>query len=524
PHQGDPYQFWSLIQLLDDQLFDAPEAMQDHRGLLGRVMFRRIKREVTDAQGDPIFMRRQVHTHKFQLSMREQRFYEKLTEYLKEGYNAAGAGQDKTTKQQRAVGFVMATFQKIMSSSPRAIKQALRRRLIALYARRQMALESGEFGALSRGDISSRIMKCQEQMRGLVMELLSYSRGRIDYTEADAYIVSLKQRLRKRPRFEEEITNWALDAMESDDRVIEAEANIPNEDEKVKELIGLVDDGPDRKFNTLVRAVEQILRENRDEKMIIFTQYLETLRFLQDELGKYYPPEKIVVVKGGPLDDKIASCEAFWNENGAQFLISTSAGGEGINLQVCRILFNYDLPWNPMAVEQRIGRIHRYGQQDTCQVYNLIARDTVEERIYGLLDKKLEEIARAIGKIDPTTGQPLEDFRSQILGFLGSSPNYQALYMKALLDKDFKRTEREIEEAMKSAREACDAVNALTQDLTTFNLQDYLQIEGKLTLVDLKDWFDQGILKLGGAVLPDGEAFKVEVPKDVHLQECLASI
>ena len=144
-------------------------------------------------------MRRQVHTQKFQLSLREQHFYEKLTEYLKEGYNAAGIGQDKTTKQQRAVGFVMATFQKIMSSSPRAIKQALRRRLIALYARRQMALDSGEFGALSRSDISSKIMKYQEQMRRLVMELLSYSRGRIDYTEADAYIVSLKQRLKKRP-------------------------------------------------------------------------------------------------------------------------------------------------------------------------------------------------------------------------------------------------------------------------------------------------------------------------------------
>lgn len=122
PHQGDAYQFWSLIQLLDDQFFEEPEAMLDHRGLLGRVMFRRTKREATDVQGNPIFMRRQVHTQKFQLSMREQRFYDKLTEYLKEGYDAAGVGQDKTTKQQRAVDFVMATFQKIMSSSPRAIK------------------------------------------------------------------------------------------------------------------------------------------------------------------------------------------------------------------------------------------------------------------------------------------------------------------------------------------------------------------------------------------------------------------
>jgi SNF2 family DNA or RNA helicase len=90
----------------------------------------------------------------------------------------------------------------------------------------------------------------------------------------------------------------------------------------------------------------------------------------------------------------------FWKEDGAKFLICTSAGGEGINLQAGRILFNYDLPWNPMAVEQRIGRIHRYGQQETVQAYNLIARDTVEERIYDLLELKLEQIARTIGKID----------------------------------------------------------------------------------------------------------------------------
>lgn len=512
PHQGDPYQFWSLIQLLDDQLFDTPEAMQDHRGLLGRVMFRRIKKEVTDAQGDPIFMRRQAHTQKFQLSLREQRFYEKLTEYLKEGYNAAGAGQDKTTKQQRAVGFVMATFQKIMSSSPRAIKQALRRRLIALYARRQMALESGEFGALSRNDVSSRVMKFQEQMRGLVMELLSYARGQIDYTDADAYIVSLKQRLRKRPRFEEEITQWALDAMESEDRVIEAEANIPNEDEKVKELIGLVDDGPDRKFNTLLRAIEQIRRENRDEKMIIFTQYLETLRFLQDELGKYYPPEKIVAVKGGPLEDKIASCEAFWNENGAQFLISTSAGGEGINLQVCRILFNYDLPWNPMAVEQRIGRIHRYGQTDTVQVYNLVAEDTIEEKVYTILEEKLFEIAQIIGKTDPVTGEVSEDFRSEILGYLGSSANYNDLYKEALINRNYQRTELEIAEAMKKAREASEALRQLTQDLHAFNLEFYRELKGRFTLEDLRCFTEKAILRLGGSFIPSGDLISIAVP------------
>ncbi len=512
PHQGNAYQFWSLIQLLDDQLFEEPEAMLDHRGLLGRVMFRRTKREATDAQGNPIFMRRQVHTQKFQLSMREQRFYDRLTEYLREGYDAAGVGQDKTTKQQRAVGFVMATFQKIMSSSPRAIKQALRRRLIALYARKQMSLESGAHGLITRPEISSKIINYQEKMRKIVRELLSYRKSDIDYTVADAYITRLKQRIMKRPRFAEEVTHWALDAMESGNGVIETEANIPNEEKKIKELIELVDEGPDRKFDTLIRAIEQIRRENKNEKMIIFTQYLETLYFLQDEIGKYYDPKKIAIVKGGPLEDKIASCESFWDEDGAQFLISTSAGGEGINLQVCRILFNYDLPWNPMAVEQRIGRIHRYGQTETVQVYHLVAEETIEEKVYAILEEKLFEIAMTIGKVDPVTGGVSEDFRSEILGYLGSSTNYTSLYREALLNRNYERTEQEIAEAMKVAKNASEALRQLTLDLSTFNLEYYRELEGKFTLEDLKRFTEKAILRLGGAFIPSGNIIQITVP------------
>jgi superfamily II DNA or RNA helicase len=512
PHQGDGFQFWSLIQLLDDQLFENPEAMEDHRGLLNRVMFRRIKKEVTDVDGNPIFMKRNVHSQKFSLSMREQRFYEKLTEYLREGYNAAGAGQDKTTKQQRAVGFIMATFQKIMSSSPRAIKQSLRRRLIAIYARRQMALESGLHGSITRADISTQIMKYQEEMRRIVIDLLSYERGKIDYTDADAYIAQLKQRLKKRPKFEEEITNWALDALEVNDDIIEAEANIPNEDQKVKELIGLIEDGTDRKFDTLVRAVEQIRRANEREKIIIFTQYLETLFFLQEELGKYYGPEKIALIKGGPLEEKIASCESFWDENGAQFLICTSAGGEGINLQICRILFNYDLPWNPMAVEQRIGRIHRYGQTETAQVFNLVAEGTIEENVYSILEQKLLEIAKTIGKVDNLTGEVTEDFRSEVLGYLGSSLNYNELYKEALLNRDYDRTEQEIIEAIKQAKEASNALRQLTPDLTAFNLENYIKLKGKYTLDDLRVFCEKAIISLGGSFIPSGEIISIVVP------------
>ncbi len=513
PHQGDGFQFWCLINLLDDQLFESPEAMLDHKGLLNRVMIRRTKREVTDARGEPIFMRRQVHSQVFNLSVQERAFYERLTDYLKEGYSVAGVGQSKTTSQQRAIGFVMATFQKMMSSSPRAIKQALRRRLLVLLAREQMQLESKMASAKKSDDLATRILSLQEEMRQLAIDLYRISYSPTQRTEADASIAQLKQQLAKRKMAEEEITEWTLDSEEEGEQAIYAETNIPDEPRKVKELIRLVPEGIDRKFNTFIRAVEQIRREHPQEKFVVFTQYRETQEFLREEMAKLYGPNKIAIIKGGPLEEKISAVESFWDPNGAQFLISTSAGGEGINLQVCHILFNYDLPWNPMAVEQRIGRIHRYGQFDTSQIYNLVAEDTVEEKIYGLLERKLVEIAKTIGKVDEVTGDVLEDFRSEILGFLGSSPNYQELYKKALIDRDYKRTEKELSEALEKARQASEALRSLAQGLEAFNLQHYRDLQGKFSMEDLQKFVEAGILALDGAFLPEGEGFRIETPK-----------
>jgi hypothetical protein len=112
-------------------------------------------------------------------------------------------------------------------------------------------------------------------------------------------------------------------------------------------------------------------------------------------------------------------------------LVCTAAGREGINLQFARILFNFDLPWNPMDMEQRIGRIHRYGQRHTAQVYNLVLSDTIEGKIFLLLDDKLKEIAKALGKVDEH-GNVAEDLRGQILGQLSERLTYDKLYREAL--------------------------------------------------------------------------------------------
>ena len=175
PHQGNNFQFWSLINLLDKSLFDSPEGMLSHRSLLNRVMIRRTKREVVDARGKALFVRRQVHTESFEPALREQRFYEQLTDYLKTGYEAAGSFRTgRTTSAQRAIGFVMTAFQKMMSSSPRAIKQALRRRLLVLLVREQIDIEKKRKTNFEP-ELASRIVAIQDEMRVLSRDILSTS-------------------------------------------------------------------------------------------------------------------------------------------------------------------------------------------------------------------------------------------------------------------------------------------------------------------------------------------------------------
>ena len=195
PHQGNAYQFWSLIQLLDETLFDSEEAMMEHRGFLSRVMIRRTKREVTDKNGNPIFMRRQVHTQSFQLALSERNFYEKLTDYLREGYNVAGVGdgQGRTTNQQRAIGFVMTTFQKIMSSSIRAIKQALTRRLLVLLIRKQLELANKRAKANSSRSIAEELLDLQDEMRKLVSDIMRIPNIAARHPEIDTIIAQTTQ-------------------------------------------------------------------------------------------------------------------------------------------------------------------------------------------------------------------------------------------------------------------------------------------------------------------------------------------
>ena len=153
--------------------------------------------------------------------------------------------------------------------------------------------------------------------------------------------------------------------------------------------------------------------------LVVFATYLGSVEMLGAEIEKEYPGKGVTVLKGGDHGAKAAAEKRFKAPDGPRVLICTAVGREGINLQHARVLFNFDLPWNPMDLEQRIGRIHRYGQNHTAQIYNLVLPDTIEGSIFLLLDEKLTEIGRALGKVDER-GQIAEDLRTQILGQLFS--------------------------------------------------------------------------------------------------------
>ena len=182
------------------------------------------------------------------------------------------------------------------------------------------------------------------------------------------------------------------------------------------------------------------------------------------------------MLKGGDHGAKLAAERRFKKPNGPRVLICTAAGREGINLQFARVLFNHDLPWNPMDVEQRIGRIHRYGQASTAQVYNLVSVDTIEGKIFMLLEEKLLEIGKTLGKVDER-GQITEDLREQVLGQLSERLSYDKLYQDAVRDPTLRRSRQELEVAVENAKTARLVVSELFQDLESFRLDDYKQFD-----------------------------------------------
>ena len=466
PHQGNHFQFWMLVQLLNPTLFNNPEDMLENRHRLNAVMFRRTKADACKPDGDALFARRWVHTESFLMGEEERGFYEKLREYLEDGFDLA----KRQGNQGRALGFLMAIFQKIAASSFAAVRRTLKRRMLMLTLHEAL-LRDREL------DIEGR-ERLYDEARELIHAEWRLERDPISRSEVDRVMADLKYRLAK--KLDEEALEMASDPYGSEfasshvEEIASAavELHLPEERLRIADLLSCFPSQRETKVQKLLDGLGVLWRQNSDEKIVIFATYLGTVDLLAREIEEVYPGQGVVVLRGGDHGAKVAAERRFKQKNGPRVLVCTAAGREGINLQFARILFNFDLPWNPMDMEQRIGRIHRYGQRHTAQVYNLVLSDTIEGRIFLLLDDKLQEIARTLGKVD-AEGNVAEDLRSQILGQLSERLNYDRLYQEALGDPELKRTAVELEAALSNAREAREVVFDLFQDLDGFSLDDY---------------------------------------------------
>jgi ERCC4-related helicase len=466
PHQGDRNKFYNLVNLLDENIFKDEEDLSRNREKLNQIMIRQRKIDVTDEQGKPLFVKRIVTALRYEISKEEKDFFDALDLYLLTGYRAA---ERDTNKRYRALGFVMITFQKIAASSIFAIRKALEERLMRLLF---IEMEKGEGGK-----------SLDEYKR----EIISFLRYKYEATVNDEKVFQ-----EAKENFEKYLREENVDPLEF--------VAAPDEIESLKNLLSKIPSDEDTKFKRLLEALNLIKTKNSEEKAIIFTEYLKTQDYIVSKLKRIYGEDDVVFIRGGDNQQKILAAKKF--KKSAHFLVSTQAGGEGINLQHCHIMINYDMPWNPMKVEQRIGRIHRYLQEETAQVYNLFAAETIEDRIYQRLDMKLQDITRDIGDEEER-----EAFRENILGILAEQLNFEELYREVLKQgKEIEKiTQDKIDDAVKQAQEIYEKLGDFTQNMERFNLQKYFKTKGNLSLENLKEFVLDYVKSEGKRVSEDNE-------------------
>jgi len=187
-------------------------------------------------------------------------------------------------------------------------------------------------------------------------------------------------------------------------------------------------------------------------------------------------------------DSKRRSQQLFRDNPGVRFLVSTEAGGEGINLQFCHILVNYDLPWNPMRYEQRIGRVYRYGQQKVVHIYNLKNKDTIEETVRSYFDQRLHYAAEALSKV---TGEDAEELIASLNGQLEAEIDPEEIYKRALVEGTLnKQSKEEIRQAVERAEEAYRiATTSLFKDISSYSFDSYQRnLASPVELKDLEDF------------------------------------
>jgi len=415
PHQGKQDKFQSLLQLL------RPERKEDIRDLalnpeiLREMVFRNNKSDVTDAEGNFIFHGKTTKSISVGVSPEAIAFDQALQEYLREGY-AAG---DRLGFKGNAIGFVMTVYRKLATSSAAAIMTALRRR-------RQRLLDDGQQAITALAENDERFIGETEEL------------------------------------FENSATEFFQGELELLDELIEKCSGYLANDAK---LNGFLD-----------QLTPQVLARNADEKILIFTEYRSTQDYLHNALARQFGADKVSLINGS-MDQASRKLAIEQFEGDGQFLISTEAGGEGINLQSkCHIMVNYDLPWNPMRLVQRIGRLYRYRQKKRVVVFNMQAKNTLDDQITQLMYERIDQVVTDMATLGTEFNERLHD---DIVGEIADLIDVEEI-LETANGISIDRTAERIEEALQRAKEAAEKQQDLFAHAETFDasrLADKINID-----------------------------------------------
>ena len=370
PHKGDPQNFSLFLQLLDADAYadvkSIREAMNRRRApfYLRRTKEAMVyfpeRREDGTWAAEPIFTKRIPHTVDFQIDGSEFDLYRDVTRFVKrESARAAAAGEDP---RARAIGFLMSLYQRRLASSTYAMRRSLENR----------ARRLGE--GLKRAQDLARQAPPDLPDPEELEEMEESERERLEAMLEAVTLAGSADLVRQEIQ---ELQHLAAQAQAVEAAGVEAKLS---------------------EFKNLLQ--KEGFFDRPDQRLLLFTEFKDTLDYLVARLKSWGFRVGFIHggMKSGSRDEPGTRlhAEQQFREGEIQVLVATEAAGEGINLQVCNILFNYDIPWNPNRLEQRMGRIHRYGQRKDCLIFNFVATNTIEGRVLQRLLEKLQEIRDAL--------------------------------------------------------------------------------------------------------------------------------
>jgi ERCC4-related helicase len=469
PHRGANFGFLGLLRLLHEELFDPRKPIGPQLPLLKQAVIRNNKENVTDLKGQRLFLRPKVSAETYKYTPEEAEFYELLTDFI-----VTGKAYASTLAQQQgyAVMLVLIAMQKLASSSVAAIRRALQGRLKRIADRRAQ---------LNKLERIKKILEEVGQLGSL--------------TEAGEFD----------------------DAAKLEERIAELSADLQlMEDEEPRLRVLLAAAERVTRESKIARVLEIVEQKYPDLNVLFFTEYKATQSLLMSELIARHGSngcvtfingdnraEGVVDIAGNTVsvtqDRKVAA--AHFNRSEVRFLVSTEAGGEGIDLhEACRVLIHIDLPWNPMRLHQRVGRLNRYGQQTQIPVEVVSIRnpDTVEARIWAKLEGKILEIQRALSEV---MEEP-EDLMQLVLGMTNQGM-FQNLFAGAPAgDEDRLNSWFNSTTASFGGRDVVDFVKSLAGSCEKFDFQQMSDKLPKVDLPSLKPFF-VSMLKLNGRMVQE---------------------